>query len=112
MDNYDRLARLVDWLAWPTACFILLLLFLFFVVRPFFAYLFNPDRIKALKKVRAAQKKKEEAVAATVDNEDAGEEVQFANPPGLREDLQQMSKMADSNPDRAGALIKQWLKKD
>ena len=112
MDNYDRLARLVDWLALPTACFILLLLFLFFVVRPFFAYLFNPDRIKALKKVRAAQKKTEEAVAATVDNEDAGEEVQFANPSGLREDLQQMSKMADSNPDRAGALIKQWLKKD
>ena len=112
MDDYDRLAHLIDWLALPAACFILLLLFLFFVVRPFFAYLFNPDRIKALKKVRAAQIKREEAAAATVENEAAEEEFQFTNPPGIREDLQQMSKMADSNPDRAGALIKQWLKKD
>lgn len=112
MDNYDRLARLVDWLALPTACFILLLLFLFFVVRPFFAYLFNLDRIKALKKLRAAQKKSEEEAAATVDNEEAAEEFQFANPPGIREDLQQMGKMAGSDPDKAGALIKEWLKKD
>jgi flagellar biosynthesis/type III secretory pathway M-ring protein FliF/YscJ len=111
MDNYDRFIRLVDWLALPVACLILLVLFLFFVVRPFFAYLFDPDRVAALKKIRTAQQKREETAVAAATGEEAEVEFQFKSPP-LREDLQQMSRMAESDPDKAGTLVKEWLKQD
>jgi len=116
MEKYETIARFAEWLALPLACFILLILFLFFVVRPFFSYLFNWDRINALKILQEAEKKTEidrKSDAAGPEQGGAEDDEAAGSPlPDRRDEQQLMSKLAKSDPEKAGSLVKQWLRKD
>ena len=116
MEKYETIARFAEWLALPLAYFFLLVLFLFFVVRPFFSYLFNWNRINALKILQEAEKKTEtDQKSDAAWPEPGGEEVDEAagSPlPDRRDEQQLMSKLAESDPEKAGNLVKQWLRKD
>ncbi|RJX29623.1 MAG: hypothetical protein C4531_10310 [Desulfurivibrio sp.] len=116
MEKFDTIARIAEWLALPLTYLILLVLFLFFMVRPFFSYLFNWNRIHALKTLQEAQQKKEEAQRAAAAREEqaaAEEDESFVPPPPDRGDERRiMNKLAESDPEKAGDLVKQWLRKD
>ncbi|MBU4262595.1 MAG: hypothetical protein KKC76_12125 [Proteobacteria bacterium] len=116
MENYETIVRFAEWLALPLAYFILLILFLFFIVRPFFSYLFNWNRIKVNEILQEAQKEKEidrKPDAAWPEQGEAEEDESFAPPsPDSRDEQELMSRLAKSDPERAGSLVKKWLRKD
>ncbi|MFH1217350.1 MAG: hypothetical protein V1706_12685 [Pseudomonadota bacterium] len=109
----DKLAKIVELLALPLTVFFLLVFFFLFVVRPFFAFLFDGKRMDALADLREAQKKLEGRNDNSENNGDQGfsAEERLAQD-GIRTDQQKISKIAESDPQKAGELIKQWLKKD
>ena len=114
MDKFDTIVRFAEWLAMPLVYFVLLMLFLFFVVRPFFSYLFSWNRINAIKTLQEIEQEKEaqeEAEAALAEPEEDDDSF-VPPPPGSQEEQQMMSKLAKSNPEKAGTLVKQWLQKD
>ncbi|MBU0909411.1 MAG: hypothetical protein KKA54_00925 [Proteobacteria bacterium] len=116
MENYETIVRFAEWLALPLAYFVLLILFLFFVVRPFFSYLFNWNRINALKTLQEARNEKEidrKPDAAWGEQVGAEDDESFDPPsPESRNEQLLMSKLAESDPEKAGSLVKQWLRKD
>lgn len=115
MEKFEEIARISEWLALPFVYFILLILFLFFVVRPFFSYLFNWDRINAVRSLREARKemKMAQQTDAAPDDLGAAADDQPVEPlPGNRDEQQLMSRLAGSDPEKAGGLVKQWLRKD
>lgn len=115
MEKFEEIARIAEWLALPLVYFILLVLFLFFVVRPFFAHIFNADRINALRTLQEAGKEMEMAQQTDTarDEQGAAGDDQPAEPaPGNRDEQQLMSRLAESDPEKAGSLVKQWLRKD
>jgi flagellar biosynthesis/type III secretory pathway M-ring protein FliF/YscJ len=115
MEKFETIARIAEWLALPLSYFILLVLFLFFIVRPFFSHIFNLDRINALRILQKAQKEMEMAQQADAarDEQGAAGDDQAAEPvPGNRDEQQLMSRLAESDPEKAGSLVKQWLRKD
>jgi len=117
MEKFETIARVAEWLALPLVYFILLVLFLFFVVRPFFSYLFNWNRINALRTLQKAREKMamtEQPDTAALDEQgEAGddESAEFLHP-GNSDEQQLMSRLAESDPEKAGSLVKQWLRKD
>ncbi|MBI5559488.1 MAG: hypothetical protein HY885_17840 [Deltaproteobacteria bacterium] len=116
MDKIDRIAHILEWFALPLTYLILLFLFLFFVVRPFFSHLFNFDRIKAARKAEEEAAKARENTEELPDNAespaDTGGFDKFTRSPRMTDDRQNISKLAESDPERAGNLVKQWIKKD
>lgn len=116
MDKFETIARIADWLALPLAYFILLLLFLLFVVRPFFSYLFDWNRINALN-ILQGQRNEEETTRkadSPPDLQETVEENEFIpTPPSeIKDSRQGMSNLAASDPEKAGNLVRQWLRKD
>jgi len=116
MEKFETIARIAEWLALPLTYFILLVLFLFFVVRPFFTYLFNWNRINALRTLQEAHKKKEMTRQPDTDGDEQGaaedeEPAEFLHP-GTGDEQQLMGRLAESDPEKAGTLVKQWLRKD
>ena len=114
MDNFETIVQIADWIAFPLAYFILLLLFLFFIVRPFFAYLFDWNRINALSILQEQQKEKEKVETTDSPPDFHGSEEEAMPPPPSRDKgaQQVMSKLAVNDPENAGSLVRQWLKKD
>lgn len=115
MKNFNTIIEIVDWLALPVTYLILTILFFLFVVRPFFAYLFSLDKIK-IEKVADA-KKKTEAIDKYLKEgfDDDGDETVPVNKDiaiAALSDSEKMSKLAESDPEKAGDLVKQWLKKE
>ncbi len=119
----DNIYDIVEWLAVPLIYFIIIAFLLLFVVRPFFAHLFDPQRIRAARAARElAEKEKERGIeekdneSTTADNsaEDDGLDVSLRRKQsgGIRKDQQTIGEIADSDPEKAGELVKQWLKKE
>lgn len=110
MENFDKYVEIAEWLALPLTYFILIVLFLFFVVRPFFAYLFDVERVK----MNMDEKEEEgsEFPEEFYDTELPDSDEVMAKPSGVNEDRQKINKLAESDPAKAGDLVKQWLKKD
>ncbi|MCJ7601537.1 MAG: hypothetical protein MUO63_08555 [Desulfobulbaceae bacterium] len=115
MEKLERITQIAEWLVSPLSYFILLVLFLFFVVRPFFPYLFNWDRIIAIRTLQKAQKEmqmSQQADAVRDEQGEAGDDQAPESVPGNRDEQQLMSRLAESDPEKAGSLVKQWLRKD
>lgn len=72
MEKLEVLARIAEWLALPLTYFILLVLFLFFIVRPFFSHLFNWDRIMAVRALQETRKKMEMPQQADATGDEQG----------------------------------------
>jgi flagellar M-ring protein FliF len=110
MDNFDTIVEIAEWLAMPITYLFLAFLFLLFVVRPFFAYLFSHDRIKNEKTIEEAKRKMDE-IDQTLDGDDTVPfDSDFSR--GNLSDADKMGKLAQSDPEKAGDLVKEWLKKD
>lgn len=112
MEFVDTIAAIIQWAALPLTYLALLLLFLIFVVRPFFAYLFNPERFKTMRLLEEARKHQEKHKQEPQEDmleEDAGEELL---PDNMQDRKKKIAKLAESDPEKAGQLVKQWLKKD
>ena len=106
-DILDILIDLADRYAMTTTIVLVVILFLLFVIRPFFALLFSRERLAA----RRALKEAEE----DVENKDVADEKQedFSETVISQEAVQEkISKLAESEPERADDLVKQWLKED
>ncbi len=115
MDTLETIARFADWLAFPLVYFILLLLFLFFVVRPFFSYLFDWNRIHVLGVLRKRERELQEAKETDFSlGLKQPEEVGVVPPPlsQTKDRRYVMSKLAAGDPEKAGNLVKRWLRKD
>lgn len=117
MENIDGLITIVEMLALPLVILLLLVLFFVFVIRPFFAFLFDYERIKAVTTVNKVRQQKK--VVEEKENEDGDDPTTFPsmadNPydsSGVRGEQGKMRKMADSDPGKAGELVRQWLKND
>lgn len=115
MDKLETIARFAEWCAFPLAIFIMLVLFLFFVVRPFFAYLFDWNRIYALRVLREQERAVQEVKKTDLPPKlNKAEEEEFVPPPPsqTKDRRYVMSKLAASDPEKAGNLVKQWLRTD
>ena len=112
METADTITKIIEWLALPLTYCILLIIFFVFIVRPFFSFLFNHERLSAKKAVQDARRKMEE-MAAEQSEQERDEEIQDSEPETLspaRKDQQMISKLAESDPEKAGDLVKHWLK--
>ena len=109
----NQIIRLIEWLVPPFTYGILLFLFFFLFVRPFFAYIFDPERIKLKKMV---DEKKMSTDAAKKLNEIVDYEDLTIDPdediPDFISDDQTIAKLASSDPEKGGNLVKQWLHSD
>ncbi|OKY75537.1 MAG: hypothetical protein BM485_07310 [Desulfobulbaceae bacterium DB1] len=113
MENIDTLIKIVELLALPLVVLFLLVLFFVFAVRPFFAFLFDKKRLDALAAVRRAQKKMAERLEESRDGDEQEHfEEQYSAENDIRADQREISKIAESDPRKAGELVRQWLKKD
>lgn len=119
MDTLVEIVDMVDWLILPLTYFILLVLFIFFVVRPFFAHLFDSNRLKAIKAQKeaklAAQKEKENEEAANKGEDKWKTPSMYSqddNSQSLKAQQEEISKLAETDPEKAGELVRQWIQKD
>lgn len=117
MENIDGLITIVEMLALPLVILLLLVLFFVFVIRPFFAFLFDYERIKAVTTVNdvrqhpKAAEKKEDAASDDLASFPSVADNRYESS-GVRGEQGKMRKMADSDPGKAGDLVRQWLKND
>ncbi|MDR9500773.1 MAG: hypothetical protein RI601_03150 [Desulfurivibrionaceae bacterium] len=105
-----QIIRLVAWFATPLAYGVLLFLFFFLFVRPFFAYIFDPQRL-ARKKIIDAKKKKNAAALElheNVDFQNLSHKSDGDNPP-LMSDDQKIAKPGVPDSESGGNLVKKWL---
>ncbi len=109
----NQIIRLIEWLAAPLVYGILLFLFFFLFVRPFFAYIFDPERLARKKLV---DEKKMRAEAGLELNEIVDFEDLTIDPEGEISDFmtddKKIAKLASSDPEKGGNLVKQWLHSD
>ncbi len=115
MKNLDQIIKIAEWLALPVTYIILTLLFFIFVVRPFFAYLFNYERFKHAKEAKSVKKKTKEYERILDEVFDDGDDTVALGPQSEEKglsDTEKMGKLAESDPDKAGDLVKQWLRKE
>ncbi len=109
----SQISRLIDWLVVPFLYAVLLFLFFFLFVRPFFAFIFDPQRI-AMKKIVDEKKMRTDAALELnelVDFEDLTIDPEEDIPDFMTDD-KKIAKLASSNPDKGGDLVKQWLHSD
>ncbi len=109
----NQIIRLLEWLVVPLLYGVLLFLFFFLFVRPFFAFIFDPQRI-AMKKI--VDEKKIRTDAALELNEIVDFEDLTIDPdediPDFMTDDKKIAKLASSDPEKGGNLVKQWLHSD
>jgi flagellar biosynthesis/type III secretory pathway M-ring protein FliF/YscJ len=112
-DIIFQIVRIIEWLAVPVLYGVLLFLFFFLFVRPFFSYIFDPKRI-AMKKIIDEHKTRTES--ATKLNELVEFEDLTIGPdediPDFLTDQKKIAKLATSDPEKGGNLVKQWLHSD
>ncbi len=101
----DILIDLADRYAMTATIVLVVILFLFFVIRPFFALLFSRERLAARRALKAVKEDMENKDEADENQEDSSETVVSRG-----EVQEKISKLAESEPERAGELVKQWLK--
>ena len=105
--------ELIEWLAMPLVYVLLGLIFFVLIVKPFFSYVFDPDRVAshnaATKTVSINDASKE--LNELLDNNDLVIEPTMHIPDILTDD-QKIAKLAESSPSKGHALVKQWLNSD
>ena len=106
-DFLDILIDLADRYAMTATIILVAILFLFFVIRPFFALLFSRERLEARRALKEAEKEAETKKVTDEKQEEFTKSV--VSQEAVREKI---SKLAESEPERAGDLVKQWLKED
>ena len=109
----NLIISLIEWLAAPLMYGVLLFLFFFLFVRPFFAFIFDPDRL-AMKKIIDEKKMRADAgieLNEFVDFEDLTIDPNDDLPDFITDD-KKIAKLASSDPDKGGRLVKQWLHSD
>ena len=108
-----QIIRVVEWLAVPLLYVVLLFLFFFLFVRPFFAFIFDPDRIATKKIVDEKRMRTDAAIELNevVDFEDLTIDPDDEIPDFMTDD-QKLAKLASSDPEKGGDLVKQWLHSD
>jgi len=103
----DILIDLADRYAMTTTIVIVVILFLLFVIRPFFALLFSRERLAARRALKEAEEDMKNKDVADEKKEDSSKNVIAQG--AVQEKI---SKLAESEPERAGDLVKQWIKED
>jgi flagellar biosynthesis/type III secretory pathway M-ring protein FliF/YscJ len=112
-DVIGMITELVEWLAMPMVYVLLGLIFFILIVKPFFLYVFDPDRVAS-----------HNAATKTTSINDASKELNELlesddltiepdkNIPDILTDDQKIAKLAASSPAKGQALVKQWLNSD
>lgn len=112
-DVIVMLTKTIEWLAMPLVYALLGLIFFFFIVKPFFSYVFDPDRVashlaaKETTSINDASKEFDELL----DNDDLTL-TEDEDIPDILTDDQKIAKLAASSPDKGQALVKKWLNSD
>ncbi len=117
----DTLIVMTDAVAMPITIGVVVFLFLFFVVRPYLNLLAKKKKTDALAAVEKARRKRElhdyPEILPEQDKSEKSEqsirmdEQPHPNPSAMAAQ-EKISKLAESNPERAGDLVKEWLKND
>lgn len=112
-DVLETMTKMVEWLAMPLVYTILGVIFFLFIVKPFFSYVFDPDRVashNAAKETTSINDVSKE-FNEILDSEDLtlspGEDI-----PDILTDDQKIAKLAASSPSKGQALVRQWLHAD
>jgi flagellar biosynthesis/type III secretory pathway M-ring protein FliF/YscJ len=104
---------MIEWLAMPLVYTVLVLIFFIFIVKPFFLYVFDPDRVashsaaKETTSINDASKELNELL-----DKDELTLAEDEDLPGILTDDQKIVKLAASSPEKGQALVKQWLSSD
>ena len=110
----NQIIKVIEWLAMPLVYFILLLLFLFVFVKPFFAYLFDPKRVHLSNALDKQQKStfSQQRLNELVEGDDLIIDPEHDDIPDILTDEEKIARLSQADPERAGQLIKQWLNHD
>lgn len=106
-------SSMIEWLAMPLVYTVLVLIFFIFIVKPFFLYVFDPDRVashsaaKETTSINDASKELNELLDKDDLTLDEDEDI-----PDILTDDQKIAKLAASSPEKGQALVKQWLNSD
>ena len=112
MENIENIIKFAEWLALPVTYLVLIILFFAFVVRPFFTYLFSHERLKAQKILQESEEEEIDDNDIPDVHEDDGIYVDLGKKADKNLDQETLNKLAEGNPEKAGDLVKHWLKKD
>jgi flagellar biosynthesis/type III secretory pathway M-ring protein FliF/YscJ len=117
----DTLIALTDVMAIPLTIGIVVFLFLFCVVRPYFNLLAEKKKLEALAAIEKARKMRQEKIDNKISSrgikaknsaEMTMSEKENSPDSSAMATREKISKLAESNPERAGDLVKEWLKND
>ncbi len=112
-DVIEMLTRMIEWLGMPMVYGVLGLIFFIFIVRPFFLYVFDLDRVAShtaateTTSINDASKEFDALLDRDELTLDEDEDI-----PDILTDDQKIAKLAASSPDKGQALVKQWLNSD
>jgi len=124
MDSFDSIINFISWLAMPISLLIVLLLIIFLVIRPFFANLFDVERMTKIadeeRKREIARRKRELALANenSEQSDDAGldfiPEKNKSENVGSGEDIsgEALGNNRESAVDKTADMIKKWIHTD
>ena len=112
-DIVVMITKIVEWLAMPMVYMIVGVVFFVLIVKPFFSYVFDPDRVASH---NAAQETTSMNDASKEFNEILDGDDLTVTPgediPDILTDDQKIAKLAASSPDKGQALVKKWLNSD
>ena len=112
-DGITMLTNMIEWLAMPMVYGLLGLIFFLFIVKPFFMYVFDPDRVAS--HTVATETTAINEVAKEFDELLDGDDLTLSpseDIPDILTDNEKIAKLAASSPDKGQALVKQWLNTD
>ena len=101
---------MIEWLALPMVYAIIGFVFFFLIVKPFFSYVFDPDRVASHNAAEEATSLNE--TSKEFDDLIDGDDLTVApdeDIPDILTDDQKIAKLVASNPKKGQELVKQWL---
>lgn len=109
-DVLIMILKMIEWLALPMVYVLIGIMFFLLIVKPFFSYVFDPERI-ASHKTDAESRSMNEASKEFDDLID-GDELTVSpdeDIPDILTDDQKIAKLAASDPRKGEELVKKWL---
>ncbi len=111
-DVVVMITKIIEWLAMPLVYVVLGIIFFLLIVKPFFSYIFDPDRINS----HNAAEEKNSMLEASMELDELIDDDLLLEPdediPNILTDDQKIAKLAASSPSKGQALVKQWLNSD
>ncbi len=109
-DMLIMILKMIEWLALPVVYALIGFIFFFLIVKPFFSYVFDPERIASHKAAEETRSMSE--AAKEFDDLIDGDDLTVSpdtDIPDILTDDQKIAKLAASDPKKGEELVKKWL---